>query len=259
MKLEDYSSFICDLEDGLARVTFNAPERGNVVDETFCREIKELAVELSESNKVRAILLAAKGRFFSVGGDIRSFVQDRSALPILVKKWTADLHSAIARFMRMRAPIVAAVQGDVAGGGVSLMASADVIYAAETAKFTAGFPMIGFSADSGSTATLSQRMGSSRAKRFLLMAETLDAQAALDAGLVDFVTSRRFGGRGGGDRQKIGRRPNARLWRHKANNDESKEPGLRGANGRRGSDARADRSLRRRLGGHQCFPGKARS
>jgi 2-(1,2-epoxy-1,2-dihydrophenyl)acetyl-CoA isomerase len=189
MKLEDYSSFICDLEDGLARVTFNAPERGNVVDETFCREIKELAVELSESNKVRAILLAAKGRFFSVGGDIRSFVQDRLALPILVKKWTADLHSAIARFMRMRAPIVAAVQGDVAGGGVSLMASADVIYAAETAKFTAGFPMIGFSADSGSTATLSQRMGSSRAKRFLLMAETLDAQAALDAGLVDFVTS----------------------------------------------------------------------
>ena len=189
MKLGNLSSIEYAVGDGLARVTLNTPDRGNPIDQTFCREIKELAVELGERNDVRAVLLAAKGRFFSVGGDIKSFARDRSAIPAIVKSWTADLHSAIARLMRMNAPVVAAVQGDVAGGSVSLVASADIVFAADTVKFTAAFPTIGFSADSGSTITLSQRMGFSRAKRFLLMSETLNARAALESGLVDFVTT----------------------------------------------------------------------
>jgi 2-(1,2-epoxy-1,2-dihydrophenyl)acetyl-CoA isomerase len=189
MKLEDFSSLDCTIDDGLARIVLNTPDRGNPIDETFCLEMKQLAVELSEREDVRAVLLAARGRFFSVGGDIKSFARDRSAMPGIVKNWTANLHSAIARFMRMPAPVVAAVQGDVAGGSVSLVASADIVYAADSVKFTAAFPMIGFNADSGSTVTLSQRMGASRAKRFLLMSETINARDALATGLVDFVTS----------------------------------------------------------------------
>jgi len=190
MNLKNFSSIEYAVDDGLARVTLNAPDRGNPIDEAFCRELNALAVDLSEREGVRAVLLSAKGRFFSVGGDIKSLGRVRTEIPAVVKRWTADLHSAIARFMRMSAPVVAAVHGDVAGGGVSLVASADVIFAADTVKFTGAFPMIGFSADSGSTVTLSQRMGFSRAKRFLLMSETIDAQAALECGLVDFVTPR---------------------------------------------------------------------
>jgi len=187
MNFAELSSFKVAIDNGLASIILNTPDRGNPIDQTFCREIKELATELSERDDVRAILLTAKGRFFSVGGDIKSFARDRSAISATVKSWTADLHSAIARFMRMPAPVVAAVQGDVAGGSVSLVAAADVVYAADTVKFTAAFPMIGFSADSGSTITLSRRMGVSRAKRFLLMSETINARVALDNGLVDFV------------------------------------------------------------------------
>src|SRR5207248_2214947 len=66
---------------------------------------------------------------------------------------------------------------------------ADIVLAARTARFTAAFPAIGFSADSGSTVTLSQRMGFSRAKRFLLLAETLTADEALATGLVDIVAA----------------------------------------------------------------------
>ena len=118
MKLDSLNSIECVVDDGLARVTLNQPERGNPIDQAFCKEIKELAVELSERDDVRAVLLAARGRLFSVGGDIKSFARDRSALPRIVKSWTADLHSAIARFMRMPAPVVAAVHADVAGGSV---------------------------------------------------------------------------------------------------------------------------------------------
>jgi 2-(1,2-epoxy-1,2-dihydrophenyl)acetyl-CoA isomerase len=189
VKLTELTSIECTIADGLARVVLNAPERGNPIDATFCREIRELAVDLSEHEDVRAVLLSARGKYFSVGGDIKSFARERSAIPSIVKNWTADLHSAIARLVRMRAPVVAAVHGNVAGGAVSLVASADIVCAARTANFTAAFPTIGFSADSGSTVTLSQRMGSSRTKRFLLLSETISAEEALTAGLVDFVTT----------------------------------------------------------------------
>jgi|ERR1700730_10544355 2-(1,2-epoxy-1,2-dihydrophenyl)acetyl-CoA isomerase len=189
MDLRQLTAIECSITDGLARLVLNMPDRGNPIDGVLCGEMKNLAIELGGRDDVRAVLLSARGRFFSVGGDIKSFARDRAAIPGIVKSWTADLHSAIARFMRMPAPVVAAVHGNVAGGSVSLVAAADVVYAADTVSFTAAFPMIGFSADSGSTITLSQRMGFSRAKRFLLMSETLHAEDALAAGLVDFVTS----------------------------------------------------------------------
>lgn len=87
----------------------------------------------------------------------------------------------------MRAPVVVAVQGSVAGGSVSLMAAADLIVIGRSARITSGFAKIGFSPDTGSTVTLTARMGPARAKRFFLLSETLDAAAAHSAGLVDIV------------------------------------------------------------------------
>lgn len=136
----------CTVEDGLARVTLARPEIGNPIDGAFCRDLNALSVALSTDAAVRAVLIVAEGRFFSVGGDIRSFVRDRAALPRMVKSWTADLHMALGRLQRMNAPVVCAVQGDVAGGAVSLAASADVLYAADGVKFSAAFSMIGFCA-----------------------------------------------------------------------------------------------------------------
>lgn len=180
-------TLVCRLDEGLARVTMTQAERGNPIDGAFSRDLGDLSVELSCRDDVRAVLLTAEGRFFSVGGDIRSFVKDLSQLPRIVKAWTADLHPAIGRFQRMNAPVVCAVHGDVAGGSVSLAAMSDVLIAAEGVKFNAAFSMIGFCADSGSTVSLSSRMGLARAKRFLLLSEVLEAREAQAAGLVDFV------------------------------------------------------------------------
>ena len=87
----------------------------------------------------------------------------------------------------MRAPVVAAVHGNVAGGSVSLMAAADIIVMAESARISAAFSKIGFSPDSGSTTTVTRRIGVARARRFFLLGETVDAATALSLGLVDFV------------------------------------------------------------------------
>jgi len=180
-------SLTCRIEGGIARVSLTQGDRGNPFDGAFCKDMCNLSVELSSRDDVRVVLLTAEGRFFSVGGDIRSFLKDLSQLPRLVKAWTADIHMAITRFQRMNAPVICAVHGDVAGGAVSLVAMSDILIAAEDVKFNAAFSMIGFCADSGSTVSLTNRMGFSRAKRFLMLSEVLEAKEALTVGLADYV------------------------------------------------------------------------
>lgn len=182
-------TFDCAVDHGLAHIVLNRPDRGNPIDGDFCREFNVCMAELGERNDVRSVLISARGRLFSVGGDLSSLVRQGDALPRTIKAWTADLHVAIARMVRMRAPVVAAVHGNVAGGSVSLMAAADIVVMAESARISAAFPKIGFSPDSGSTTTLTRRMGVARAKRFFLLAETLDAETALSLGLVDWVVA----------------------------------------------------------------------
>jgi 2-(1,2-epoxy-1,2-dihydrophenyl)acetyl-CoA isomerase len=179
----------CRIESGVARVTLTRADRGNPMDGPFCRDLCDVSTELSSRDDVRAVVLAAQGRFFSVGGDIRAFTRDLSQLPRIVRAWTADVHMAIVRFQRMNAPVIACVHGDVAGGAVSLAAMSDIVVAAEGVKFNAAFAMIGFCADSGSTISLTGRMGPARARRFLMLSETLEAKEAQAAGLVDFVTA----------------------------------------------------------------------
>ncbi|TWB87721.1 2-(1,2-epoxy-1,2-dihydrophenyl)acetyl-CoA isomerase [Bradyrhizobium macuxiense] len=180
-------SFECVIDDGLAHMVLDQPARGNPIDGNFCREFGLAIAELSERADVRAVLLSARGRLFSVGGDLTALVNEGEALPRTIKAWTADLHAAIARMVRMRAPVIAAVHGNVAGGSVSLMAAADLVVMAESARISAAFSRIGFSPDSGSTTTVTRRIGVARARRFFLLGETLDAGTALSLGLVDFV------------------------------------------------------------------------
>jgi 2-(1,2-epoxy-1,2-dihydrophenyl)acetyl-CoA isomerase len=182
-------SFECTIEDGLAHIVWNRPERGNPIDGEFCREFCLCIAELSERSDIRAVLLSARGRLFSVGRDLTSLVKQGDALPRTIKAWTADLHTAIARMVRMRAPVVAAVHGNVAGGSVALVAAADLVVMAESARISAAFSKIGFSPDSGSTTTITLRIGVARARRFFLLGETLDSASSLALGLADFVVA----------------------------------------------------------------------
>ena len=180
-------SFECAIDGGLAHIVLNQPDRGNPIDGDFCREFSLCMAELSERDDVRALLISARGRLFSVGGDLTALASRGTALPATIKSWTADLHTAIVRMVRMRAPVVVAVQGNVAGGSVSLMAAADLVVIGKSARISSAFAKIGFTPDSGSTTTVTRRIGPARARRFFLLAETMNAEAALSAGLVDYV------------------------------------------------------------------------
>src|ERR1700693_2626146 len=140
-----FSGFSVDIVEGIARLTLNDPARGNPIDGPFCQSLCEAAIQLSENPVVRCLLLSAEGKAFSYGGDISAFLADLDALPLNIKRWTATLHSAVARLQRMNAPIVTAVQGVCAGGMAGFVAGSDIVVAADNARFVAAYAGIGYS------------------------------------------------------------------------------------------------------------------
>lgn len=182
-----YASMRIDRDGGLARLTFIQPERGNPIDGTFCAEFCDVANALSSDPSVRAVLILAEGKAFSYGGDVSMFLKTLDTLPLMIKRWTADLHVGIARMQRMDAPVVAAVHNICAGGMAALVAGADIVVAEPGTRFVAAYAGIGYCNDAGSSIMYTRRMGIARARKFLLMNETLDAAAALAMGLADEV------------------------------------------------------------------------
>jgi 2-(1,2-epoxy-1,2-dihydrophenyl)acetyl-CoA isomerase len=182
-----YNTLTLQVADGLARVELARPALRNRIDAEFCRDLRSLADELATRRDVRAVLVTAQGEYFSVGGDVDSFAADREQLQGLILDWTGELHLGLTRLMTMDPPIVVAVQGAVAGGAASLVAACDVVCLASSARISSAYPKIGLSADLGATFTFAARMGLARARRFLLLGETLDAQAALESGLADRI------------------------------------------------------------------------
>ncbi|MCC6246589.1 MAG: enoyl-CoA hydratase/isomerase family protein [Rubrivivax sp.] len=176
-------------DGALATVVLAQPARGNPFDGTFTKDFKAVAAALWDAGDLRAVLLRADGANFSVGGDLKSFGPAVANLAPLVRAWTADLHMGLQRLWALPVPIVCAVQGFAMGGGVALLAGCDVVVAGEGAKFGSAFAQLGFSCDSGSSVTLSARMGPARARRFVLLAEVLGAREAQGAGLADAVVA----------------------------------------------------------------------
>lgn len=186
MKLK---AFDFEISNGVGRITLNQSDRGNPIDADFCREFKQLAIECDENIAVRSVLIDAYGPSFSVGGDIKSMIENRASLPSSIKSAASDLHEGIARLSRADVPVVLAAKSMVAGGANGLVAAADIVIAAENAKFYAAFTMLGFSCDSGSSYFMPRRVGSRKATEFYLLNQTWSADQALEYGLINFIVA----------------------------------------------------------------------
>jgi 2-(1,2-epoxy-1,2-dihydrophenyl)acetyl-CoA isomerase len=178
-----------ELQDNVARVTFNQPDRGNPFDCKLGEELSELASECRENIGIRAVLFGAKGKHFSVGGDLKALASSRKELDRFINTATVSVHSAIARFARLDAPIVVAVHGMACGAAVGFAAAADFVIASPDAKFYAAFTGLGLACDSGSSYFLPRRLGTRRAAEFLLLNQTWDADEAARHGLINHVAA----------------------------------------------------------------------
>src|SRR5260221_7356609 len=110
------SSLLYELKDHVARITFNRPDAANALDLEMGRELMHAAIRASEDPAVRAVILTGAGRMFSGGGDLKSFAAQEDRLPAHLKEVALYLHAAISRFVRMDAPVIAAVNRSAGGG-----------------------------------------------------------------------------------------------------------------------------------------------
>lgn len=183
-----YQYFEFEIANGVAHVTLNRPDEMNVLHLDMCKEMLQIAIRCDGAPDVRAVLVDGKGRMFCAGGDLRFFAsQMNEGLDATLREMTVHLHGAFSRFARMRAPVVTAVQGAAAGGGLGLAMCSDLVLAGESASFTVAFTAAGLSPDSSSTWFLPRIAGLRRAQELMLTNRRLDAREALEWGLVTRV------------------------------------------------------------------------
>ncbi|HET7756712.1 MAG TPA: enoyl-CoA hydratase-related protein [Steroidobacteraceae bacterium] len=173
----------------VALVTLNRPESSNTLNLQMAMDLLAAALACARNAAVRAVVLTGAGRHFSFGGDLRAMASREIALDDHIRELTTYLHAAISHFVRMDAPVIAAVNGTAAGAGVGLVAMADLALAGRGARFSLAYTSVGLTPDAGTSFLLPRTIGVKRAMELLLLDRALSAEEALAWGLVNEVVA----------------------------------------------------------------------
>jgi 2-(1,2-epoxy-1,2-dihydrophenyl)acetyl-CoA isomerase len=190
--MADKSTVLYSTRDGVGVLTLNRPESLNALDMETLAELRRVVAHAATDTAARALLVSGEGRGFCAGGDLKqmlsSWIAAGPGRPRTgALEGAGDLHQAVSMLARMPKPVVCAVNGPAAGAGVGLALTGDVVWAAESATFTLAYTAIGLSPDGGTTYFLPRVVGPKRAAELLLTNRKLDAQEALQIGLVSRV------------------------------------------------------------------------
>ncbi|MBN8456075.1 MAG: enoyl-CoA hydratase/isomerase family protein [Candidatus Accumulibacter sp.] len=180
-----------EVSDHVAILTLNRPQALNALDLAMIEDLREATARAAFAPEVRAVLLRAAGDHFMAGGDLRWFreqvAQPAEQRQLRFERVIADVHFAILNLKNMPKPVVAAVQGAVAGFGMSLMMACDLVVAADDAYFTLAYSNIALSPDGGATWSLPRQVGLKQAMEIALLGERFDAGRARELGLLNRV------------------------------------------------------------------------
>jgi 2-(1,2-epoxy-1,2-dihydrophenyl)acetyl-CoA isomerase len=176
---------LLDFADSVATLRLNRPDQGNAINPDMAADLLEAATQIAENKDVRAVLIVGNGPNFTVGGDLSVFAKTgREELPNQLRRMIDSYHLAIERLTSIDAPVVAAVRGGAGGGGLGLLYAADIVVAADDARFALGYGALGLTADGGNTWFLPRMVGMRKAQELFLLNRRLSAQEALEFGLV---------------------------------------------------------------------------
>jgi enoyl-CoA hydratase/carnithine racemase len=180
-------TILLEVDGPVARIVLNRPDAANALTLPMTHELMQAAIRCDENPDVRAIVVTGAGSFFCAGGDLKSFAAS-DAIGAALKEMTAYLHAAISRLARGNAPVIAAVNGHAFGGGIGLVAAADIAIAAEGAKFSFSEVRLGLIPAIISVVVL-QKIGVHDAMRLFLTGERFEAERARGYGLVHRVVA----------------------------------------------------------------------
>lgn len=181
-----YQNIAYTVNDGVARLTLNRPDKLNSFTGAMLLEIHAALDAAAADSQVRVVLLTGAGRGFCAGQDLSDpGVSASSAGPADLGATIATYYGPLVRRLRALAkPVVCAVNGVAAGAGANIALACDIVVAVETAKFIQPFCNLGLVPDAGGTWLLPQLVGRARALGLALLGETLAAPQAAQWGLI---------------------------------------------------------------------------
>lgn len=183
------SSFMLDVERGVATITLDRPDRLNALTFEVYRELADTFEQLGREDDIRAIVITGRGRGFCSGGDQDDIIKhllgrDTPALLAFTRATGRLIHVMRA----CRRPIIAAINGVAVGAGAVIACASDLRIAAANAKFGFIFPQVGLcGADMGAMYLLPRIVGLGNASELLLFGDIILASRALEIGFVNRV------------------------------------------------------------------------
>ncbi len=178
----DYDTIDFKLDDAIARITLNRPDRLN----SFTAQMhEELKAALARASEARVIILTGAGRGFCAGQDLNDRAVASGDQPTdLGVTVETGWNPLIKTLSTMNAPVIAQVNGVAAGAGANIALACDIVIAARSARFIQSFAAIGLIPDSGGSWILPRLVGQARAMGLALTGEPLSSEKAEEWGLI---------------------------------------------------------------------------
>lgn len=178
-------------QGGIATLTLNRAESLNALNLEMIDDLRTATARAAFDPAVRVVIVRGAGEHFMAGGDLKWF-REQLAMPPQERQprfeeMIAAVHASILNLKSMNKPVIAAVQGAVAGFGLSLMMACDLALAADSAYFTLAYSNIALSPDGGATWSLPRQVGLKQAMEIALLGDRFDAVRARELGLVNRV------------------------------------------------------------------------
>lgn len=179
-----YQTILFSINDGIARITLNRPEKLNAFSVSMHAELHD-ALERIRASAARVLLLCGAGRGFCAGQDLdeRDLSPGKPA-PDLGLTLESLYHPLVLGLRGLPMPVICAVNGVAAGAGASLALACDIVLAARSAVFIQSFCKLGLVPDAGGSHALPRRVGTARAMGLALLGDKLPAEQAESWGLI---------------------------------------------------------------------------
>lgn len=188
-----YETVIYEKEGGVAIMTLNRPEVKNAFDAKMQAEMDAVLTEVARDRDARVLIITGAGKAFCSGADVAYLMSlgEQHALHQTTMeemiRGDGNVLTTVLKIRNLPKPVIAAVNGIAAGGGLALSLACDIRLASEAARFNMIFTKRGVIPESGSTYTLPRLVGTARALELIFTAETIDAAEAERIGLVNRV------------------------------------------------------------------------
>lgn len=186
---ESWDHFDLSIEEGVATVTFDRPERLNALTFDVYADLRDLMAELAHRDGVSVLVITGKGRGFCSGGDVDEIIGrllEMDARSLL--DFTRMTGAVVEGIRQLPMPVIAAVNGVAAGAGAVIALAADLRLLARSARLHFLFTRVGLAgADMGSAYLLPRLVGLGRATELLILGDSVDADRAAAIGLATAV------------------------------------------------------------------------